>query len=157
MTHAPEIASRPRNLAALAGLLVLWAALALPAAAQTARDPGPNGFEMRCHFATACREAAPCEATDVTAAVSGRIGGLGAGVVLARADLSLSDGRVETIGTLSGPGSGPGPGPRPGGTLFLQGGAGAKRHYMALSGPAARYTVHSAEGPVSTTYIGTCE
>ncbi|TDX33861.1 hypothetical protein [Rhodovulum visakhapatnamense] len=153
MTHAPEIAPRPQRLAALAGLLALWAALALPAAAQTAErtapDPGPNGFEMRCHFATACSEAAPCEATDVTAALSGRIGGLGAGLQLARADLSLAGRRVEAIGTLSGPGTG--------GTLFLQGGAGTERHYLAIARSAARYTVHAAEGPVSTTYIGTCE
>ncbi|SIO19448.1 hypothetical protein SAMN05444722_0777 [Rhodovulum sp. ES.010] len=122
--------------------------LAAPTHAQDAAAPEAtteNDFALACAFDRECYDAEACAETAYEMTVSGRVGGMGAGVVLARATLSAVSGDVEVFGTLGG------------GTLFLQGGEGAARHYLAVTDGAARYSLHMAEGPVAITYLGACE
>ncbi|TCP40969.1 hypothetical protein [Rhodovulum marinum] len=116
-----------------------------PALAQQEAGTTGNDFTLSCSFVQECYETEPCADTDFALSVEGRVGGLGAGVMLARATLSSVSGDVDTFGT------------RGAGALFLQGGDGAVRHYLAVAGSAARYTVHLAAGPASVSYFGTCE
>ncbi|MGC9419262.1 MAG: hypothetical protein ACP5EN_09875 [Rhodovulum sp.] len=125
--------------------VALLAAMCGPALAQQEAGTTGNDFTLSCSFVQECYETAPCADTDFALSVEGRVGGLGAGTVLARATLSSVSGDVDTFGT------------RGAGTLFLQGGDGGARHYLAVAGGAARYTVHLAAGPASVSYFGTCE
>jgi len=116
----------------------------LPLWAQDGAATG-NDFALACSFARECVETEPCADTDFELSVAGRLGGLGAGVVLARATLGTVAGDVDTFGT------------RGGDTLFLQGGDAGSRHYLTVTGGAARYTVHMGQGPAVIRYFGTCE
>ncbi|TCO69747.1 hypothetical protein [Rhodovulum euryhalinum] len=132
-----------RSFALAAALVAL--APPLPAPAQQATEATDNDFALACAFVRECHETEPCAEADFALEVTGRVGGLGAGVVLARATLSSVAGDIDAFGTLGN------------GTLFLQGGNGGGRAYLVVTDGAARYTRHMAQGPVSVTYHGTCE
>lgn len=132
-----------RLLTPAAALLI--AALPLAAPAQQAGGTTANDFTLACRFAQECRETGPCAGSAFELSVEGRQGGLGAGVILARARLSSGAGAVETFGT------------RGADALFLQGGNAGSRHSLTVAAGAARYTVHLGQGPAIVSYFGTCE
>ncbi|TCM81487.1 hypothetical protein [Rhodovulum steppense] len=133
-----------RHPAATGAIIALMLGTPLPLAAQDGASTD-NDFALACAFDRECHEAEPCTDADFALDVTGRVGGMGAGTMLARVVLSSVSGDVDAFGTLDG------------GTMFLQGGDGASRSYLVVTNGAARYTLHMAEGPTVVTYHGTCE